>query len=193
MHGPVQIQLKRFLVGTLVVSFALVGSVPALADAPAAPAPDAGAAAVAAPLPESLPPLTEALSTAPTVLAQTFSQRIVSTAMTYRGIPYRFGAEGPRAYDCSGFTQSVFARNGVHLPRTAAQQSRVGTFVSKSQLQPGDLVFFKDTYKAGVSHVGIYIGGGKMVHAWPGAGVTIGDLNRPYFVRHYWGAKRIRG
>ncbi|MHB9144249.1 MAG: C40 family peptidase [Symbiobacteriia bacterium] len=121
-----------------------------------------------------------------------FGQRVVTLARTYMGIPYRFGATGPSAYDCSGFTQAVFRRVGVQLPRTAAQQSRVGQFVSKANLQPGDLVFFQHTYTTDrVDHVGIYIGGGKFIDAWPGVGVTISDLNRPYFTSHYWGARRV--
>ena len=73
----------------------------------------------------------------------------------------------------------------------AAEQSRVGQAVAKNSLQPGDLVFFHNTYKNGVDHVGIYIGDNKFIDAWPGAGVTISDLTRPYFVSHYWGAKRV--
>lgn len=125
--------------------------------------------------------------------ATDFGRQIVDQARKYMGIPYRFGATGPNAYDCSGFTQTVFRQLGVRLPRTASAQSRVGQFISKADLQPGDLVFFQHTYtKNRVDHVGIYIGGGKFINAWPGAGVTISDLNRPYFRSHYWGARRIR-
>ena len=77
------------------------------------------------------------------------------------GKPYRYGAAGPNAFDCSGLVMSAFKKAGVRLPRTSAAQSRVGTAVRGDQLQPGDLLFFYTP----VSHVGIYLGGGKMVHA----------------------------
>jgi peptidoglycan DL-endopeptidase CwlO len=77
------------------------------------------------------------------------------------GSPYRYGAAGPNAFDCSGLVTWAFKSSGKSLPRTSSQLSRVGAPVSKSALQPGDLVFF---YKP-VSHVGIYIGNGKVVHA----------------------------
>ena len=77
------------------------------------------------------------------------------------GSPYRYGAAGPNAFDCSGLVNWAFKNSGKSLPRTSSAMSRVGTPVSKSALQPGDLVFF---YKP-VSHVGIYIGNGKIVHA----------------------------
>lgn len=121
----------------------------------------------------------------------TLGDRIVAHARTFMGIPYKFGTHGPDTYDCSGYTQKVFRDMGISIPRTSLQQSGVGTFISKSNLKPGDLVFFKDTYKPGVSHVGIYVGGNKMINAWPGAGVTISDMTRPYFASRYWGARRV--
>jgi cell wall-associated NlpC family hydrolase len=77
------------------------------------------------------------------------------------GKPYRYGAAGPNAFDCSGLVMSAFKKAGVRLPRTSAAQSRVGTPVRRDRLQPGDLLFFYTP----VSHVGIYLGEGKMVHA----------------------------
>ncbi len=121
----------------------------------------------------------------------TRAQRVIAHARSHMGDPYRFGANGPNVWDCSSFVRHDFRQVGIYLPRTSLYQSRRGTWVSKANLRPGDLVFFKNTYKAGVSHVGIYIGNNKMIHAWPGAGVTIGDMTRPYFVSHYWGAKRV--
>jgi peptidoglycan DL-endopeptidase CwlO len=77
------------------------------------------------------------------------------------GAKYRYGASGPNAFDCSGLVSWAFKRSGKSLPRTSRAMSRVGTPVSRSALQPGDLVFFY----GGPSHVGIYIGNGKIVHA----------------------------
>ena len=145
-----------------------------------------------APAPTPAPPTAPPIKPAPAP-SQAFGDKVVARARTYMGIPYKFGAEGPNYYDCSGFTQKVFRDLGVRLPRTAAQQSRVGRFIAKKDLQPGDLVFFQNTYtKSSVDHVGIYIGGGKFINAWPRAGVTISDMTRPYFVSHYWGAKRVQ-
>lgn len=121
----------------------------------------------------------------------TRAQRVIAYARTFMGDRYRFGATGPNVWDCSSFVRQVYRHVGIYLPRTSLYQSRRGTAVSKANLRPGDIVFFKDTWRAGVSHVGIYIGNHKMIHAWPGAGVTIGDMTRPYFVSHYWGARRV--
>jgi peptidoglycan DL-endopeptidase CwlO len=94
------------------------------------------------------------------------------------GSPYRYGAAGPNAFDCSGLVTWAFKSSGKSLPRTSSQLSRVGAPVSKSALQPGDLVFF---YKP-VSHVGIYIGNGKVVHASSRKSpVKISDISRMPF------------
>jgi cell wall-associated NlpC family hydrolase len=85
---------------------------------------------------------------------------VVGIAMQYLGIPYVYGGSTPAGFDCSGFTMYVFAQVGVSLPHNAAAQYGVGTPVDRSQLQPGDLVFFN-----GLGHVGIYIGGGSFIHS----------------------------
>lgn len=147
-----------------------------------------------APAPAPTPTPTPIPGPTPTPAPSTsFGQQVVTFAEKFMGVPYVFGATGPNAYDCSGFVQMVYRHFGVYLPRTSIAQSRVGQFVSKANLQPGDLVFFQYTYTSrGVDHVGIYIGGGKFINAWPGPGVTISDLNRPYFQSHYWGARRVK-
>ena len=108
------------------------------------------------------------------------------------GCPYVWGAEGPNSFDCSGFTSYVF-RNaaGVSLPRTSSAQSGYGKTVSKSNLQAGDLVFFNTSGK-GVSHVGIYVGAGKMIHA-PSSGKTISvtSINSSYYSSRFVTAKRV--
>jgi cell wall-associated NlpC family hydrolase len=85
----------------------------------------------------------------------------LASAMSKLGKPYVYGATGPNAFDCSGLVGWAYKQAGVSLPRTSAAQSRVGKPVAKSDLRPGDLVFFYSP----VSHVAIYIGGGKVVHA----------------------------
>ena len=87
---------------------------------------------------------------------------VVETAKKYIGCSYVYGASGPSSFDCSGFTSYVFKQHGISLSRTAAGQYSNGVAVSRNQLQPGDLVMFG---KSGINHVGIYIGGGQIVHA----------------------------
>jgi len=125
--------------------------------------------------------------------ATTTSKRhaIVNTAYRYRGRPYVFGAIGPRYFDCSGFVRYVFRQHGIYLPRTAAAQSRVGTTISKSSLVAGDLVFFKNTYKRGISHVGIYVGNNRIIHAFPRRGVTVDSLSNSYLRAKYALSKRV--
>ncbi|GAA4541825.1 C40 family peptidase [Pseudonocardia xishanensis] len=108
----------------------------------------------------------------------------LQTAMAQIGKPYRYGATGPSAFDCSGLTSFAFKNAGVSIPRTSRAQSTVGTPVSRADLQPGDLVFF---YKP-VSHVGIYIGNGQVVHAsTSGQPVKIGSVDKMPFS----GARRV--
>ena len=86
---------------------------------------------------------------------------VVSIAMRYLGAPYRWGASGPNSFDCSGFTLFVYRQVGVSLPHSSRAQFRVGERVSRSDLQPGDLVFFGSP----IHHVGIYVGGGRYIHS----------------------------
>lgn len=125
------------------------------------------------------------------VAASSKASAVIATAKKYIGVPYLWAGSTPSGFDCSGFVQYVFKAHGISLNRTAATQYRHGTYVSKSNLQPGDLVFFQNTYKAGISHVGIYIGDGKFIHASSSKGVTISNLSSSYYVSHYYGARRI--
>ena len=113
-------------------------------------------------------------------------------ALSLAGTPYRYGGESPRSgFDCSGFVRYVFRHSlGVELPRTVEQMSQVGTPVPRSQLRPGDLVFY-DTGRHTYSHVGIYLGDNRFVHA-PNNGKAV-EVNRmtSYWQDHYRGARRI--
>ena len=114
--------------------------------------------------------------------------QVVAIAMQYLGVPYVWAAADPSVgFDCSGLTTYVFARVGVSLPHYAAAQYQLGSPVSKDQLQPGDLVFFR-----GLGHMGMYIGGGNMIHA-PHTGdvVKISPLSDPYYVANWVGARRV--
>lgn len=114
---------------------------------------------------------------------------VVETAKKYIGCSYVYGTSGPSSFDCSGFTSYVFKQHGISLNRTAAGQYSNGVAVSRDQLQPGDLVMFG---KSGINHVGIYIGGGQIVHAAnKSRGVTTDTINSGYYNNNYVGARRL--
>ena len=122
-------------------------------------------------------------------------QQIVNYAMQFLGYPYVWAAEDPAVgFDCSGLTQYVLLNTiGVDIGHSSYDQPNYGTPVDESALQPGDLVFFANTDGPGVTHVGIYIGGGQFIHAEnPSTGVVISDLNSDYYSSHYYGARRVR-
>lgn len=144
-------------------------------------APPAPPAQVAPPAPEPTPP------PAPPADAGRGAQ-VVAIAMRYLGVPYKWGGASPSTgFDCSGLTMYVFAQIGVALPHYAAAQYQLGRPVAKSELAPGDLVFFR-----GLGHMGMYIGGGNFIHA-PRTGdvVKISSIFEPYRVENWVGARRI--
>lgn len=109
------------------------------------------------------------------------SSAVVSKALALKGIPYRFGGTTPAGFDCSGFVQYVFKQAGKSVSRTTLSQYAQSYKVSSPR--PGDLVFFANTYRPGISHVGIYIGNNQFVHSG-GSKSEVKSLNGPY-----WGAK----
>ena len=115
--------------------------------------------------------------------------RITQTALRYLGVPYMWGGTSFAGVDCSGFVQAVFAKNGIELPRMADEQFSVGHRIAMQLLMPGDLVFF-ETYTSGASHVGIYLGNGKFIHAST-RGVVIDALSMNYYASRYLGARRL--
>jgi cell wall-associated NlpC family hydrolase len=117
---------------------------------------------------------------------------LLRLALDYVGVPYRWGDATKGGVDCSGLIVRAAADLGQRLPHSAARLYDLGEPVAKGTLRPGDLVFFADTYRPGVSHVGIYEGGTSFVHASSSAGrVTLGDLDDPYFQSKYAGAGRL--
>jgi cell wall-associated NlpC family hydrolase len=115
----------------------------------------------------------------------------VRRALGYLGARYCYGGSGSRGFDCSGFTSYIYRQHGISLPHNSAAQYRVGKPVSRSELRPGDLVFFR-TRGNRISHVGIYIGNGKFVHASSARGrVRIDTLTSGYYHQRYVGARRI--
>jgi cell wall-associated NlpC family hydrolase len=117
---------------------------------------------------------------------------LVGTALSLRGAPYRNGGADPQGFDCSGFTQYVFAQYGVSLPREVREQFEQGKSVKGGEeLAAGDLLFFT-TVAPGATHVGIAIGGDQFVHAPSSTGVVrVERLSASYWSARYLGARRF--
>jgi hypothetical protein len=116
---------------------------------------------------------------------------IVRTARSFLGVPYRWGGDSPdHGFDCSGLAMVAYQLNGLDLPRSSRDQWAVGSPVDRARLSKADLVFFATSRRGRVSHVGIYVGNGRFVHA-PGMGKTIrvDSLSNGYYRRHYAGAR----
>jgi cell wall-associated NlpC family hydrolase len=122
------------------------------------------------------------------------AERIVGLAFGAVGSPYTFGGSSPvTGFDCSGLVRWVLEQLGVDVGRTADVQYGHGQPVAAADLQPGDLVFFANTYMPGLSHVGIYVGDGQFVDAGSErTGVRRASLGDPYWASRYVGARRIR-
>jgi lipoprotein Spr len=117
------------------------------------------------------------------------ADNVITTGQHFMGVPYKFGAKSGRTdrFDCSSFTQYVFKQNGIKIPRSSRQQSKVGKYVPRSKLQPGDLVFFYSP----IHHVAIYMGNGKLLHTFGKPGVTVTSLNSGWWNSHYNTARRV--
>lgn len=117
---------------------------------------------------------------------------IINTAKKFIGGKYVFGGSTPAGFDCSGFTQYVYKQVGVNIPRATTSQATAGTRLSKSELQPGDLLIFSNTYKAGPSHAGIYLGDGQFVHAAnPSKGIRLDNINSGYYNGKFSYGRRV--
>jgi len=117
-------------------------------------------------------------------------QEIIDLALQYLGIPYKYGGSLPGSIDCSLLVQTVFARKGQRLPRTAAQQFTVGSAVTVSQLMAGDRLYFYDR-SGNIGHTALYMGNGRFVHASSSRGcVAIDELTNPTYWKKYAGARR---
>ena len=116
---------------------------------------------------------------------------VVGTALALRGVRYRNGGSDPSGFDCSGFTQYVFARHGWSLPREVRDQFHSGTPVGRMNLRAGDLLFFSTT-APGASHVGIALDSHRFVHAPSSSGVVrVEQLDTRHWLQRYIGARRI--
>lgn len=120
------------------------------------------------------------------------STEVLRQAFTWRGVRYRYGGTSRGGVDCSGFTSSVYRTQGVRLPRTASEQSRVGSSVGRGDLKQGDLVFFRTSRGTRITHVGMFIGNGRFIHASSGGGqVRVDAINERYYNTRFAGAKRV--
>jgi len=120
-------------------------------------------------------------------------QAIVDFALQFQGYPYVYAGNTPAGFDCSGFTQYVILNTlGIDIGHGVAEQTGYGAWVDWGAWQPGDLVYFAGTYRAGISHTGVYIGDGQFIHAEnEGTGVVISSLYSDYYSGHYYGAYRL--
>ncbi|ASS68515.1 MULTISPECIES: C40 family peptidase [unclassified Paenibacillus] len=126
---------------------------------------------------------------AATASASSKATTVINAAKAQMGTPYKFGASTSttKYFDCSSLMKYAYKKAGITLPRTSKAQSKVGKYVSKSNLKPGDLVFFYSP----VTHVGMYIGGGKIVHTYGKPGVTTDTINSGWWKDHYNTARRV--
>jgi hypothetical protein len=118
-------------------------------------------------------------------------KELVETAQSFIGVPYQWGGSSPdQGFDCSGLTMAVYQYNGLNLPRSSKEQFTRGAPVERTELEKGDLVFFSISSGDKVSHVGLYTGDNRFIHA-PGKGKTIraDSLSNPYFAARYAGAR----
>ena len=181
VEPPAPARVQSAPAGNAVVAVPPKPAAPAAAPKPAAPA---AAPRPAAPAPAPAP--------APVVAPGGGGGSIVANAMKYLGYRYVFGGTSPAGFDCSGFVYYIHNRSGDPVGRGMWQQYNGGAHIPISALQPGDTVFFANTYMPGLSHDGIYIGGGQFIHASDErTGVTISSLYTSYWQSHYVGATRL--
>lgn len=190
---------RGFLAGALTVFAPLAGSTPVLAEnvpgdstdsiraraEPSGSAPDDASARYVEARPEAEPTAAEMQLDA--------GRAIADFALSYLGYPYVAGGNSPYGFDCSGFTQFVYLNMlGVNIGHGVEGQPAAGYWVDWGNWMPGDLIVFQNTYKAGISHVGVYVGEGQFVHAENEAtGVTISSVYSGYYGARYWGAVRL--
>lgn len=141
-------------------------------------------------------PVAEAASASATATTTSKANKIINYGKTFLGTPYKFGASTTttKYFDCSSLMKRIYAKYGVSLPRTSVAQSKKGVAVSKANLKKGDLLFFSTGSRSNgknVTHVGMYIGNGKMLHTYGAPGVMITDINKAHWKKTYLKARRV--
>ncbi len=171
-------RIALFAIALACVGCASTGAVPRPFPLPGGAAPSPGSHGVAG---------------TPEAAAPTFDgYALVGTALALRGAPYRNGGTDPQGFDCSGFTQYVFAQYGIALPREVREQFKEGRSVDPQKVEPGDLIFFTTT-EPGASHVGIAVGGDEFVHAPSSTGVVrVERIGSSYWSPRIVGARRVK-
>ena len=172
-----------------------VSAAPPSAPPAPSPSPSPTPAPTPTPKPSAAPASTQPGNPVPQSAPPASSDRgqaIAQTALKYVGAPYVYGGVTPAGWDCSGYVLYVYKEAaGISLPRSAAQQYKVGAIIPADQVRAGDIVFFADTFGPGITHDGIALGDGRFVHARSeGYGTVIGSLSDPYWAAHYAGARR---
>lgn len=114
---------------------------------------------------------------------------IMNYAKSFIGVPYRYGGESPKGFDCSGYIQYVFRNFGIDLPRTADEQFYLGKTIKNEEAKPGDIVAFREGRE--ITHTGLYLGGGKFLSSTSSRGVVISSIYGPYWAEHFFGFSRI--
>jgi cell wall-associated NlpC family hydrolase len=182
----------RGLVATALLGVAVLASACASSGgARPQPFPTPGGPSTPPPARTPEPPRSSPLSPASQTAAASDERTLIETALAFRGAPYRNGGSDPTGFDCSGFTQYVFARLGVALPREVHDQYKIGKKIKLDDIAAGDLVFFH-TVERGASHVGIVIADDQFVHAPSSKGVVrVEHLSSSYWSRRFVGARRI--
>lgn len=143
------------------------------------------------PNPNSGTPVVPVQARSEAAAPQANADDLIKSAMGLIGVAYRYGGTSARTgFDCSGFMQHIFRRSmGLNLPRTSAEQAKMGVHVNRSDLQPGDMVFFRTMGRGRISHVGLYIGNDRFIHSpRTGKRIEITSLSHKY-----WGAKYAFG
>ncbi|EKF74647.1 NLP/P60 family protein [Alcanivorax hongdengensis A-11-3] len=189
--------MRSALAANLLVMLAMAGCATGVQDQPAPPPPPPQALQAQPGAPGGAPVNdVEALSEpadGPQAPSDTplLEASLQAQLQQWQGVPYRYGGTSEHGVDCSGLVYLTFMDQlGVQVPRTTRELVRTGEPVSRRQLQPGDLVFFRTG--PGNRHVGIYMGEGEFLHASSSSGVRVSSLDNHYWRRHYWQARRIR-
>lgn len=154
----------------------------------------ANIAAVRTPVVSDVDPLGSLIGSNRLITSDDKRQQVVDTAFNYLNAPYKYGGNNAlTGFDCSGLVRAVYLQAAdASLPRTAAAQAAATTQINRSQLQPGDLVFFNTARRRTFSHVGIYVGDNKFIHApRTGAQVRIEDMGQRYWTSRFTGARRV--
>jgi cell wall-associated NlpC family hydrolase len=125
--------------------------------------------------------------------ASSSGREVVRVAQKYKGAKYTWGGASPKGFDCSGFTWYVYQKaTGMDITRGVEEQWQLGRAVGHGEWQPGDIVFFENTFERGLSHVGIYMSGDSFIHAEnEQTGVVVTSLNSEYYSQRYAGARRL--